>query len=203
MSETEHFAASYSPLPSTAGVAGSADEGKEGVEGGEGEEGVGTDARFLLRVASLAFRLSPDGIELQQVDLAGHRFTFGTPDRPEDRLPFYTVGPVSDDDVTRADCDFLPLAPSPPWTHLVWLVQQLAIQLDFLSDHGVRLAEINAPSRSWADLMVEHGGARWRVRVPLDRRREPIENPGMVLGEMFAEGRHHELAEGHLIPDAL
>ncbi|PZH15343.1 hypothetical protein C1I97_08405 [Streptomyces sp. NTH33] len=154
-------------------------------------------------MASLAFRLGPEGMELQWVDLSSRRFTFGAPDRPESRLPFYAVGPVPDDDVARADWDFMPLAPSPPWTHLVWLVQQLATQLDFLSSHGVRLTEIAAPSRVWADVVVEHGGARWRARVPLERRRESIEYPGMVLGEMFAEGRHRGLAEGDLISDAL
>ncbi|MGW7056735.1 hypothetical protein [Streptomyces sp. NPDC054887] len=194
MSDTEHYAASYSPLTPAADATGGADQS---------EEGGGAEARFLLRVASLAFRLGPEGIELRQIDLTNRRFTLSAPDQPEDRIPFYAVGPVPDDDGERQNWDYTPLAPSPPWTHLVWLVQQLATQLDFFSSHGARLTGITAPSRSWADVIVEHGGTQWRARVPLEGRHEPIEYPGMTLAEMFGEGRHLRLAEGELIPDAL
>ncbi|MGW7055567.1 hypothetical protein [Streptomyces sp. NPDC054887] len=63
--------------------------------------------------------------------------------------------------------------------------------------------EITAPSRSWADVIVEHGGTQWRARVPLEGRHEPIEYPATTLAEMFGDGRHLQLAEGELIPDAL
>lgn len=194
MSDTEHFAASCSPLQPETGTTADAPQG---------EEAGSADSHFLLRVASLAFRLGPEGIELQQVDLADRRFTLSAPDHPDDRLPFSAIGPVPDDDTERQGWDCTPLAPSPPWTHLAWLVQQLATQLDFFSSHGLRLTGITAPSRSWADVIVEHGGSRWQARVQLEGRREPIEYPGTTLGEMFGEGRHVRLAEGNLIPDAL
>ncbi|TGA94492.1 hypothetical protein [Streptomyces sp. MZ04] len=86
---------------------------------------------------------------------------------------------------------------------MAWLVQELGIQLSFFREHGARLVEIDAPSTAWADVVVEHAGKRWRVRVRLERRDEPIEYPGMNLAEMFGEGRHLALAEDGVIHGAL
>ncbi|MFG2212160.1 hypothetical protein [Streptomyces sp. NPDC048638] len=56
------------------------------------------------------------------------------------------------------------------------------------------LRGLNAPSREWADVLVEHRGRQWWVRVALEGRAEPIGFPGMVIGELFGEGEHRKMA---------
>jgi hypothetical protein len=47
---------------------------------------------------------------------------------------------------------------------------------------------VDAPTREWADVLVEHRGEPWRVRVALEGRERPVEFPGMEIGELFGEG---------------
>jgi hypothetical protein len=205
--------ASYSPLPEVIGTPGPVerepDEPHEPYaphqphEPHEPGDGLDADTRFLFRVAGLAHRLGPEGTELTHVDVAHRRFSFVQYARPDDRLPFHSIGPVPDDDAERQGGDYVPLTPSPPWTQLTWLLEQLAVQLTFFADHGARLTGIDAPSRRWADVLVAHGGTVWRARVPLEGRTEPIEQPGLVLAELFGERRHLPLADGTVVHDAL
>ncbi|MQY12887.1 hypothetical protein SRB5_30260 [Streptomyces sp. RB5] len=195
MTEASRYTASYSPLPETAGTPGPGEREPEGDPG--------ADTRFLFRVAGLVHRLGAEGTELQRIDLIHRRFTFAQYPRPDDRLPVYSIGPVPDDDSERQGGDYIPLAPSPPWTQMTWLLEQLAVQLTFFGSHGARLTGIEAPSRRWADVTVEHEGTVWRARVPLEGRAEPIEQPGMVLAELFGEKRHLAVADGTIIHNAL
>ncbi|MFI0778089.1 hypothetical protein [Streptomyces sp. NPDC021212] len=90
-----------------------------------------------------------------------------------------------------------PTASSPAWAHLAWLLWELPFVQAFREygrEGGPTLCGVEVPSRRWADVLAEHRGERWRVRVALEGRTEPIEFPGMVIGELFGEGRHRTLA---------
>ncbi|MGW7081475.1 hypothetical protein [Streptomyces sp. NPDC054866] len=51
---------------------------------------------------------------------------------------------------------------------------------------------MDSPTREWADVLVDHKGERWRVRVVLEGRSEPLEYPGMMIGELFGAGEHRK-----------
>ncbi|MFF8958827.1 hypothetical protein [Streptomyces sp. NPDC014894] len=151
-------------------------------------------ARFLARVGGAAFRSGPLGMELSRVDCASRGFSFRDVETPDPRLPVFPLGPVPEEDCARNEWVWMPAPPSPPWAHLAWLVTDLGDQYGMLGEHGVELLGVDAPSRSRADLLVAHAGARRRVRVALEGRTEPIENAAMFVGELFGEGRHTRYA---------
>ncbi|WP_154685998.1 hypothetical protein [Streptomyces himastatinicus] len=144
---------------------------------------------FFQQVSDMVFQGGPLGRELTRLDAVGRSFTFHQAPEPDARAVVDTAGGA-------------PAASSPAWAHLAWLLRELPFVQAFREyghEGGPTLCGVEVPSRQWAEVLTEHHGERWRVRVALEGRTEPIEFPGMVIGELFGEGRHRELAESHLV----
>ncbi|QLH21635.1 hypothetical protein [Streptomyces sp. Rer75] len=147
---------------------------------------------LFQQVSDMVLTGGPLGRELTHLDAVGRSFTFRQAPEPDARAVVDTAGGV-------------PAASSPAWAHLAWLLRELPFVHAFREygqEGGPTLRGVEAPSRRWADVLTEHHGERWRVRVALEGRTEPIEFPGMAIGELFGEGRHRTLAvegEPHLV----
>ncbi|MFJ6786196.1 hypothetical protein [Streptomyces angustmyceticus] len=153
-------------------------------------------AGFLAKVSDLAFKGGPLGIELTRLDIAGRTFAFREVREADSRTLASSAGAVPTDDTERGEMCWMPEPGSPAWAHLAWLVRELPFLHTFREygpEGGPELRGVEAPSREWADVLVEHRGQQWRVRVTLEGRTEPIEFPGMVIGELFGEGGHRKL----------
>ncbi|MFF0723619.1 hypothetical protein [Streptomyces sp. NPDC004134] len=154
-------------------------------------------AVFFQQVSDMAFKGGPLGIELTRLDAVGQTFTFRKAPEPDPLVLAGEAGAVPADDRERAGTEWAPLPASPAWAHLAWLLAELpAVQAfrEYGPEGGPALRGVVVPSRRWADVLVEHRGEEWRVRVALQGRTEPIEFPGMAIGELFGEGRHRRLA---------
>ncbi|WP_063734325.1 hypothetical protein [Streptomyces sp. RTd22] len=157
---------------------------------------------FFQQVSHMVFKGGPLGMELTRMDAVGRLFTFRQADEPDARAVVGAAGAVPADDAERDGTLWAPQPSSPAWAHLAWLLRELPFVQAFREyghEGGPTLCGVEAPSRRWAEVLTEHHGERWRVRVALEGRTEPIEFPGMVIGELFGEGRHRELAESHLV----
>ncbi|WP_159030111.1 hypothetical protein [Kitasatospora albolonga] len=174
-----------------------------------GEEEAGPGARnaedqavagFLQNVSDMVFKGGPLGIELTHLDVVGRTFTFRQVPKADPRPLVSVAGAVPADDAERSALLWMPEPPSPAWAHLAWLVRELPLLHAFREygpEGGPELRGVRVPSPEWAEVLVEHRGDAWRVRVALDGRSEPIEFPGMVIGELFGEGDHRKwLVEG-------
>lgn len=174
------YASSYEPLG-----------GPEVAPGSQGEQDVAV-SEFFQQVSDRVLTGGPLGRELTHLGAVDRSFTFRQAPEPDARAVVDTAGGA-------------PAAFSPAWAHLAWLLRELPFVHAFREyghEGGPTLLGVEAPSRRWADVLTEHRGERWRVRVALEGRTEPIEFPGMVIGEVFGEGRHRTLAvEGqpHLV----
>lgn len=195
--ETSRYVFSYEPLgaPDTGSGLRSADATERDLRDAE----VGA---FLSRVAELAFEAGPKGLELRSVDVASRTCSFRqereADPRPPVRAPGGTFPPEPDEETTE-EATAQPSEPapgpvllgSPSWAHLAHLVGELPFLFSFRDygpEGGPELHGVDAPTREWADVLVEHQGERWRVRVTLEGRERPIEFPGMEIGELFGEG---------------
>ncbi|WP_327706781.1 hypothetical protein OG530_38885 [Streptomyces decoyicus] len=153
-------------------------------------------AEFLEKVSDLVFKGGPLGIELMRLDIAGRTFAFREVREADPRALVSAAGVVPTEDTERSEMCWMPEPPSPAWAHLAWLVRELPFLHTFRGygpEGGPELRGVEAPSREWADVRVEHRGQQWRVRVTLEGRTEPIEFPGMVIGELFGEGEHRKM----------
>ncbi|MEU9111076.1 hypothetical protein AB0D04_04550 [Streptomyces sp. NPDC048483] len=153
-------------------------------------------AGFLQRVSDLAFRAGPRGIELRRVDIGSRTFEFCDTAAEGDGEVLSEGQAVPANDAERAEWHWVPEADSPGWAHLARLVQDLAFLSSFREygpEGGPQLEGLRIPGREYADVLVAHRGGRWRVRIELEGREEPLEFPGMAIGELFGEGKHREL----------
>lgn len=171
----------------------------DGPEAGGGVVGARDQAvsAFFQQVSDMAFKSGPLGIELTRVDAVSQTFAFRKVPEPDPRVPVGEAGAVPADDRERAGTEWAPRPASPAWAHLAWLLAELPFVHAFREygpEGGPALRGVVVPSREWADVLVEHHCEQWRVRVALRGRTEPIESPGMVIGELFGEGRHRRLA---------
>ncbi|MGW1375025.1 hypothetical protein ACWD6P_12235 [Streptomyces sp. NPDC002446] len=186
------YASSYEPLEGRAADSGARDAADQAAAG------------FLRSVSDLVFKGGPLGIELTHLDVADRTFTFREVPEADPRIPVTEAGAVPADDAERDGLLWTPQPSSPAWAHLAWLVRELPFLHAFREygpEGGPELRGVDAPSREWADVLVEHRGERWRVRVALEGRTEPIEFPGMVIGELFGEGGHRQLVVEEGAPD--
>jgi hypothetical protein len=154
-------------------------------------------AGFFQQVSDMAFKGGPLGLELTRLDAVSRTFTFRQAHEPDPRALVSAAGAVPADDAERGEMLWAPQPSSPAWAHLAWLLRELPFVHTFRKygpEGGPALCGVEAPSRQWADVLAEHQGELWRVRVALEGRTEPIEFPGMVIGELFGEGQHRELA---------
>ncbi|MGW1894214.1 hypothetical protein ACWCP6_28825 [Streptomyces sp. NPDC002004] len=155
-------------------------------------------AGFLQGVSDLVFRAGARGTELRRVDVASRTFEFCHTAANEVRREVLSGGRVvPENDAERAEWHWTPDAGSPGWAHLAWLVQDLASMPTFREygpEGGPELVGLQVPGPEYVDVLVAHRGCRWRVRIELQGRKEPLEFPGMAIGELFGEGRHRELA---------
>ncbi|MFC7303356.1 hypothetical protein ACFQVC_03890 [Streptomyces monticola] len=154
-----------------------------------------TVGAFFQDVADLVFKGGPRGMELTAMDALSRTFSFRHLDTPDPRALVSEAGEVPADDTGRAGVLWTPQPGSPAWAHLAWLLQELPFVAAFREygpQGGPTLLGVESPGRSHAEVLVEHRGGRWRVRVDLEGRTEPLESPGMVIGELFGEGGHRD-----------
>ncbi|TGB16093.1 hypothetical protein [Streptomyces sp. MZ04] len=183
MGKKTKYAASYEPLGEPEPDTSEQDARDEQV------------ARFLGEVSELAFEAGPRGLELRHVDLESSTCAFRHVPGPDPRVVVRADGGLPPEQA-EAEPGGMPLPSSPPWAHLAWLVGELPFLHSFRGygpQGGPELCGVDVPTREWAEVLVEHHGERWRVRVALEGRTEPIEFPGMVIGEMFGEGRFRQM----------
>ncbi|WP_189784509.1 hypothetical protein [Streptomyces capitiformicae] len=158
-------------------------------------------AEFLTQVAEVAFEAGPKGLELRSVDVASRTCSFRHTGEPDPR-PLVRAGDPSapPPQETADEPSGVVLLGSPSWAHLAHLVAELPFLFSFRGygpEGGPELCGVDAPTREWADVLVEHRGEHWRVRVELEGRERPIEFPGMEIGELFGEGGYEKyLVEG-------
>ncbi|MEU4997315.1 hypothetical protein [Streptomyces sp. NPDC021622] len=153
-------------------------------------------AALLQDVADMVFKGGPLGAELSQLDLETRTFTFRHLAEPDPRPLTGESGEVPVDDHERAATGWTPQPGSPAWAHLAHLLEELPFIASFreYGPHGgPTVLGIESPTRQYADVLVEHKDTTWRVRVQLEGRQEPLEFPGMTIGELFGENRHHAL----------
>jgi hypothetical protein len=156
-------------------------------------------AQFLQGVSDLVFHAGTRGIELRRVDVASRTFEFCDTAAEGGGEVLSGGRAVPENDAERAEWHWVPEAGSPGWAHLAWLVRDLAFLPSFREygpEGGPELVGLRVPGRAYADVLVAHRGGRWRVRIELEGREEPLEFPGMAIGELFGEGRHRELVTG-------
>ncbi|GAA0648621.1 hypothetical protein GCM10009535_28060 [Streptomyces thermocarboxydovorans] len=159
-------------------------------------------ARFFQDVAGMVFRGGPRGMELTAMDVAARTFSFRHVGEPDSRALASEAGEVPDDDTERSEVRRTPQPDSPAWAHLACLLQELPFVLSFREygpEGGPSLVGVESPGREYADVLVEHGGKRWRVRVKLEGREEPLQFPGMAIGELFGEGGHRDAERGGVV----
>ncbi|MET9850127.1 hypothetical protein [Streptomyces ossamyceticus] len=174
--ETSRYVFSYEPIgaPEPGSSAAATERDRRDAEVGA----------FLNHVAELAFEAGPKGLELRSVDVASRMCAFRQEREVDPRPPVRAPGEASGGAV---------LLGSPSWAHLAHLVGELPFLFSFREygpEGGPELRGVDAPTREWADVLVEHRGEPWRVRVALEGRERPVEFPGMEIGELFGEGDH-------------
>ncbi|SPF05344.1 hypothetical protein [Streptomyces sp. MA5143a] len=177
LGETSRYVFSYEPLgePEPEPGTGPADTTERDRRDAE----VGA---FLNHVAELGFEAGPKGLELRSVDVAARTCAFRQEREVDPRPPVRAPGEEPGGAV---------LLGSPSWAHLAHLVGELPFLFSFREygpEGGPELCGVDAPTREWADVLVEHRGEQWRVRVALEGRERPVEFPGMEIGELFGEG---------------
>ncbi|MGH4031185.1 hypothetical protein ACQB60_19870 [Actinomycetota bacterium Odt1-20B] len=170
------------------------------------DAGVGT---FLQDVADMTFKGGPRGMELSALDVAARTFTFRHAGEPDPRALVTVEGgggvegvEVPTEDRERGGIVWTPRPEAPGWAHLSFLLQELPFVATFREygpEGGPVVLGVEAPGRAHADVLVEHRGEVWRVRVQLEGRSEPLEFPGMVIGELFGEGRHRALVRDGVV----
>jgi hypothetical protein len=173
--ETSRYVFSYEPIGEPEPESGAADTAER--DRWDAEVGA-----FLNHVAELAFEAGPKGLELRRVDVAARTCAFRQEREVDPRPPVRAPGEASGGAV---------LLGSPSWAHLAHLVGELPFLFSFREygpEGGPELRGLDAPTREWADVLVEHRGEQWRVRVALEGRERPVEFPGMEIGELFGEG---------------
>ncbi|MET7381511.1 hypothetical protein ABZT08_22280 [Streptomyces sp. NPDC005526] len=155
-------------------------------------------AAFLLSVSDLVFRAGTQGIELRRMDVSTRTFEFCDTQTSRRRGATSDGRAIPTEETERAGRYWMPDAASPGWAHLAWLIQDLAslpTHRDYGPEGGPELVGLQAYGPDWVDVLLEHRDGRWRVRIRLEGRDEPLRFPAMALGELFGEGGHRHDAE--------
>ncbi|MGW0731454.1 hypothetical protein [Streptomyces sp. NPDC002851] len=156
-------------------------------------------SEFLHKTSDLIFHGGPRGIELARLDVTTREAVFREASRPDPIQPHWLTGAPPDDD-ERCEEHWPPQPPSPAWAHLAWLVHDLPLLFafrDYGPEGGPELDGIDVPGRDYADVLVQHKGVQWRVRVQLEGRTDELDQTGMHIAETFGEGEYHRLADKH------
>ncbi|GGZ30467.1 hypothetical protein [Streptomyces poonensis] len=151
---------------------------------------IGTDGEFLSHVSEVVFDLGMDRLRLTNLDVASRRMTVALIPGPF-QPPLYAEGePPDTSRQGRRTYDWQPAVHAPAWMTMAWLLEDIAAFSGQMADDHIAVTGLEAPTSQICDLLVRDGDSHYRVRIALADREQLLDNPGMFLHEVFAEGRY-------------
>ncbi|GAA2251695.1 hypothetical protein GCM10010232_44730 [Streptomyces amakusaensis] len=147
------------------------------------------ESMFLAHASEVAFDAGLDRFRVSSLTLGSRRLGLTEADGPP-QPPVYRDGepPVPGREGRRA-YDWQPAADAPSWMNMAWLLEDLAVWVHQMADDRITVTGVEAPEPDWCDVLVLDGDSRYRARLRLAGRDEPLDFPGMYLRDLFAEGR--------------
>ncbi|GGX10414.1 hypothetical protein GCM10010297_35000 [Streptomyces malachitofuscus] len=148
------------------------------------------DSEFLTHASEVAFDLGCDRFRVTGLTVQSRQITFCEIDGASEP-PVYAEGePPETGREGRRTYDWQPAAGAPSWMNMAWLLEDLAAWVGQMAEDRITVIGLEAPEADWCDVLVLDGDSRYRVRIALANRRDPLDFPGIYLRDMFAEGRY-------------
>lgn len=153
---------------------------------------IGTDGEFVSHVSEVVFDLGIDHLRLAGLDVSSRRMTIELIPGPL-QPPLYAEGePPDTSRQGRRTYDWQPAIGAPAWMTMAWLLEDVAAFSSLMADAHIAVTGLEAPTSGTCDLLVRDGDSHYRVRIALANREQLLDNPGMFLYELFAEGRYRD-----------